>query len=254
MTRRLLNLILPPLMWICSSIDLLVSAARSPSDMSDANPSLLVPSGIAFSIWLPIFLFCISYGVIQALPAQKGNLVFRKIGWWTIAGFSGVCLWGLVNAFWPMASVQMATAIVFVPTMLLLVASMFKFQSALESPTDLPIRVSFIGISMIAGWCSLAVFLNWTPQIVTHLSGAGLSTSISSSLILATALLWIGLITVKSRGNGAYIIPPIWGLLFLILKRVNTEPQHMNIIITAGLGIAALLVIYFWQKRRLNTN
>ncbi len=249
MIRRLLNLTLPWLMWICSSMNLFTSAARSPSAMSDANPSLLVPSGIAFSIWLPIFILCIAYGIIQVLPKYKDDPVFKDIGWWTIAGFSGVCLWGLVNGFWPMASVQMATAIIFVPVKLILVATMFKFD-ALRQSTGHKWPFSFAGISMIAGWCSIAVFLNWAPQASAWLGGLGLSASLASDLILSLALIWIAAITWRSKGNVAYVIPPVWGLGWLIAKRLNSEPVFNDIVITAGTGIVILLGVLVLARRR----
>jgi len=232
-------------------MNLFTSAARSPAAMSDANPSLLVPSGIAFSIWLPIFLLCIAYGIIQFLPRNKDNPLFQNIGWWTIAGFTGVCLWGLVNAFWPMQSVQMATAIIFIPTMLLLVGAMFKFR-ALRSESNEKFPLAYAGISMIAGWCSIAVFLNWTPQIVSALSGNGISASIVSTVILGAALLWIATIARKSGGNIAYIIPPVWGLFWLIVLRMNTAPRYMDIILMAAIGIIVLIGIAAlgWRSQR----
>lgn len=249
MTRRLLNLILPWLMWICSSMNLFTTAARSPSAMSDANPSLLVPSGIAFSIWLPIFLLCIAYGVLQFLPRNSDNAVFKEVAWWTVAGFSGVCLWGLVNAFWPLATVQMATAIIFIPVMLILVTTMFKFDR-LRQKAKQKWPFSFAGISMIAGWCSIAVFLNWAPQTTGWLGAAGLSPSLGATLILIFALIWIVSVTWRSNGNIAYIVPPIWGLGWLIMKRLNTEPVYDDIIITAGIGIAVLIGLALMARRR----
>lgn len=218
--------------------------------MSNANPSLLVPSGIAFSIWLPIFVCCITYGVVQARSEYRHDSVFEKIGWWTAAGFAGVCAWGLVNAFWPMASVQMATATVFIPTMLILVTAMFKFIEARKrSPNGY--FISFTGISLIAGWCSIAVFLNWTPQTVAWLSAYGFSAANVSAAMLMAALIWISFIAIKSGGNTAYIIPPVWGAAWLIMKRMKTEPLHWNIIIIASVGIALLVLIAVMKWRQL---
>ena len=247
--RQILNLFLPPLMWLCSSVGFFIESARDPAEMSNANPSLLVPSGIAFSIWLPIFVLCIAYGITQAKPSNKDNPVLRQIGCWTAAGFIGVCLWGLVNAFWPDASVQMATAIVFIPTMLLLVAAMFKFRVAREEH-QVKFPFAYAGVSMIAGWCSIAVFLNWTPQIVTAMSGFGLTASVTSTVILGLALVWIAIVAQKSGGNIFYIIPPVWGLFWLTVLRVGSEPMHTNIIAMAVAGIILLSLIGFLGFRR----
>ena len=130
--RQASNLILAPMMWLCSSLGFIFESARSPADMSNANSSLLVPAGIAFAIWFPIFILCISYGIIQALPKNRTREIYRKVGPWSAAGFFGVCLWGIINAFAPSANIetgsfdwlQWGTAIIFIPTVLLLVKAM----------------------------------------------------------------------------------------------------------------------------------
>lgn len=253
MIRRLLNLTLPWLMWMCSSLNLLTTQARSPSVMSNENPSLMVPSGIAFSIWLPIFIFCIIYGIMQFLPKYKNDPVFKQIGWWTIAGFTGVCLWGLVNAFWPMDSVQMATAIIFIPIMLILVTSMFRFDASRQSAMH-QWPIAFTGISMIAGWCSIAVFLNWAPQTTRWLGYAGLTPSLTITLMLILSLIWVASVTWRSKGNIAYVFPPIWGLAWLMIERLNSTPVHRDIIFTAGVGILFLIGLSLFARRRRRTS
>jgi hypothetical protein len=59
--RQWLNIITAPLMWILSSIPQISNYGRTAKEFSEANDSLLVPYGIAFSIWLPIFIGCIGY-------------------------------------------------------------------------------------------------------------------------------------------------------------------------------------------------
>lgn len=242
--RQSLNLILAPMMWVCSSLGFVFEGARSPADMSDANSSLLVPAGIAFSIWFPIFVLCISYGVIQALPKNRSRDIFRAVGWWSAAGFAGVCLWGIVNAFAPMQPVdwaQWGTAIVFVPTMLLLVKAMLIATSRKSELVGFEKIATWGGLSMIAGWCSIAVFLNWTPQIVDMMQGASISASVANAIMLLIALAWAVFIIRKSGANRVYAFPIIWGTAFIIVKRLGTDPSEPMIVGLAALALCVLI-------------
>ena len=73
------------------------------------------------------------------------------------------------------------------------------------------------GLSLIAGWCSLAVFLNWTPQIVTGLENFKITPEMTCIALLIVICGWVQHIALKSNGNGAYIFPVLWGLSFLFI-------------------------------------
>lgn len=241
--RQSLNLVLAPGMWICSSLGFVFEGARSPAEMSDTNTSLLVPSGIAFSIWFPIFVLCISYGVIQALPKNRTREVYRKIGGWSAAGFAGICAWGVTNAFAPMQPVdyaQWGTAIIFVPTMLLLVKAMLVATREKDRLNGFEKIAAWGGLSMIAGWCSIAVFLNWAPQTVSLAGTFGISGVITNGVILLLALAWAVVVIRKSGANRAYAFPILWGTAFIIVKRLSTDPVQPVII---GLAAFALCVL-----------
>lgn len=247
--RQSLNLVLGSIMWLCSSLNLIFEGARSPADMSDSNDSLLVPFGAAFSIWLPIFVLCFIYAVLQALPRNRTEPVYRALGWWTAAGFAGVCLWGIVNAFAPMGNfwtppfdlAQWGTAFVFVPTMLILVKAMLIATREKAKMTPFERNTIWVGISLIAGWSSIAVFLNWTPQMVALFSGLGTPILGGNLIMLAAALAWAVFIIRKSERNIAYTFPIIWGLSFLVLDRLLDNPQNVRVAGAAGLGILILL-------------
>lgn len=247
--RQSLNLIFGSTMWLCSSLNLFFEGARSPAEMSDKNDSLLVPFGAAFSIWLPIFVLCFIYAVLQALPRNKAEPVYRRLGWWTAAGFGGVCLWGLINAYAPQGALwsapfdlaQWGTAFIFIPTMLVLVKAMLIATAEESKMTKFERYTIWLGLSLIAGWCSIAVFLNWTPQIVAAFTAAGLSLAIANIIMLGLALIWAVLIIRKSGRNLAYAFPIIWGLAFLILARLIETPQNTVIAGAAAIGILILI-------------
>jgi hypothetical protein len=239
-------------MWLCSSLNLFFDSARSPADMSDTNDSLLVPMGIAFSIWFPIFCLCFAYAVIQALPKNREREIFRKAGVWSAAGFGGVCLWGIINAFAPMQPVdwaQWGTALIFVPTMLCLVKAMLIITQGAEQLSKSE-RYAAAGLSLIAGWCSIAVFLNWTPQAVSALTAAGLGVQAANIAMLLPALLWAAFIIIKSGHNRVYAFPIIWGLAFVVAARFTETPSHMLVGGAAAAGAVILLAVTLgrWGK------
>ncbi len=248
--RRALNLILAPAMWILSSLGMFMSSARSASEFSDMSQNLLVPAGIAFSIWFPIFFGCIAYGIVQAFSKHKDAQIFSDIGWWTVGGFSGVCGWALITAFAPSSIVQWASALIFIPTMLCFVKAMLFFTRR-KSEMDRSNRLTtWLPISLISGWTSLAIFLNWTP-IAYGFIGASVNLIIPSIIILALALLWAIFIIRKSSGNLAYAFPIIWGLIFLAVKHLSGEGGVTLIGNAAILGILLLIITAYVARKSL---
>jgi len=202
---------------------------------------LLVPFGAAFSIWLPIFVGCIAYGIIQALKTNRTRDVFRATGWWTASGFFLICVWSLIAAYAPDSAAQWGTALVFIPAMLCLVKAMLVATELRTSLDKMEQICVWLPLSLIAGWTSIAVFLNWTPLVMEMASNVPILYSNIAMLIFA--LTWAVVIIRRSGGNRAYAFPIIWGLGFLFLKQLVTNQNAPIIGLLAVLG--AFLLIGF---------
>lgn len=237
--RQIFVLITAPLMWVLSSLSFFDSNARSPEGLSDINQSLLVPLGFAFSIWFPIFVGCISYGVLQALGTNRTRAIFRTSGWWAGSGFTLICVWSLISAYAPKSWAQLGTAIVFIPAMICLVKAMLILTRGRQDLDKTEMVCIWLPISLIAGWTSLAVFLNWTP-IAIELSGNQIPILVPNAVMLIAALIWAGFVVRKSGANRAYAFPIIWGLSFLFIKQVFVT---QNSIFIGGLALAGALLI-----------
>lgn len=246
--RQMLNLILAPLMWVLSVLSFFDPNARSPRGLSEITESLLVPMGAAFSIWFPIFVGCITYGIIQFLGTNRVRAVYRAIGWWTAAGFGLVCVWALISAYAPDAYAQLGTALVFVPAMLCLVKAMLIVTRKRHSLCKYENVFVFVPLSLIAGWTSIAVFLNWTP-IMIGLSGAIAPSLIINIAMLGLALVWAAFIIRRSGCNRAYAFPIIWGLGFLALKQLVTEPTAPIIGALALFGVCILVGVTAYKSK-----
>ena len=239
--RQISNLLLAPAMWISSSIPMVFDIGRSISEQSDANNTLLVPAGIAFSIWFPIFVGCIAYGVIQILPKNRERAIFRDIGRLTAGSFALITLWGYMAAFPPPAISAWGTAIVFIPAVLLICAAVVKLTRRKAELSRAEGYLIYIPLSLLAGWCSIAVFLNWAQLGVHGPIGFGMNETLVCVLALAAALAWITFMIHKTGGNRAYTFAPVWGLSFLVIARLGSEDHNLTIAIAAGIGALILI-------------
>ena len=239
--RQISNLLLAPAMWISSSIPMVFDIGRSISEQSDANNTLLVPAGIAFSIWFPIFVGCIAYGVIQILPKNRERAIYRDIGRLTAGSFALITLWGYMAAFPPPAISAWGTAIVFIPAVLLICAAVVKLTRRKAELSRAEGYLIYIPLSLLAGWCSIAVFLNWAQLGVHGPIGFGMNETLVCVLALAAALAWITFMIHKTGGNRAYTFAPVWGLSFLVIARLGSEDHNLIIAIAAGIGALILI-------------
>lgn len=247
--RQTANLILAPAMWVTSSLGFFTTSARTAAEFSDLSDNLLVPFSAAFSIWFPIFVGCIAYGIVQALPQNRNMEVFRQSGWWTAGGFALICGWALITAYVPLSVVQWGTALIFIPAVAALVVGAIRLSTFRASLTSLWFWTAYIPISLIAGWCSIAVFLNWTP-IAYDLFANGEANILSSILMLAAALGFIIATRRKMPRNLAYLFPPVWGLGFLAFRHIGLESATPEIGWAAILGMGLLVLTAIAGRRQ----
>jgi len=235
-----------PLIWVFSSLGVFIETARSPSEFSDLSVNILVPQTTAFSIWIPIFVGILAYGIVQALPANRTRTIYRKSGWWAAAGLWGVAAWGLITAYMPGNIVELMASFIFIPTMICLVVAMaqlWRGRSALSAPEKWLVLTP---VSFIAGWCSLAIFVGlngllWSAvePLGWHITGTALS-------VLGIALWWAIYVLRQKAMNKAYAAPIIWGLCFLVLRHFG-EGENIWIGSTAGIGVFAVILASFMK-------
>jgi len=250
-SRQWLNLIAAPVMWILSTLPQMTDWGRTAKEFSDANNSLLVPHGIAFSIWLPIFVGCIGYAILQALKTNRTRSIFRKTGYWTGAGFAGVCIWALFSGWGnPMVS-RWGTALIFVPTVYCFVKAMLILTRDKQALDRIERLWVWAPISLIAGWTSIAIFLNWTP-IVIGSYGTSVPDIVPNLLMLGAALIWAVFITRRSKGNAIYAFPIIWGLGWLAFKAFTQNPTSDAIGIAALIGFGIIALAAYFSRRQPN--
>ena len=237
--RQICNLIATPLIWIFSSLGIFLDSARSPSDFSDLTENILVPQTTAFSIWLPIFMGIMAYGIIQFLPKNRARNIYRKSGSWIAIGLWGVAAWGLTTAFVPDAWVELLATLIFFPTMICLVMGMIKLWRGRTSLNTIEKWLVLTPVSLIAGWCSIAVFVGLNGLVWKFVEPLGWNIVATALSVLGLALWWGIYILRHGAMNKIYAFPIVWGLCFLALRHI-TGSGETKIAIAAFIGVLAI--------------
>jgi len=239
--RQFLILLATPLIWLFSSLGIVLVTARSPSSFSDLTENWLVPQTFAFSIWGPIFLGIMAYGVIQMLPKNKARTIYRDSGWWIAAGLWGVAAWGLITAFVPDRYVEILASLIFVPTMIALVIGMTKLWRRKSELSGLEKWCVLTPVSLIAGWCSIAFFVGLNGVIWKYVQPLGWNITATSLSVLGPALLWAIYVLRHQALNKIYAFPILWGLGFLALRHFGSDGDRY-IFAAALFGIVAIIL------------
>ena len=143
------------------------------------------------------------------------------------------------------------TALIFIPTVLCLVKAMLVLTRGKHALDKAERFWVWLPISLIAGWTSIAIFLNWTPIIADNMPAA-LSATASNVMMLSIALVWAVFITRRSGGNIAYVFPIAWGLAWLAFKSFTQTPVIDVIGVSAIIGIVILIIATFLSRKTLN--
>jgi hypothetical protein len=208
--------------------------------VSDEYPTYVVPAGYAFSIWSVIFALSIAYAVWQALPAQAGNPLLRRVGWLTAAAFAG-------STFWQFAfpSGQYALSVLLIVTTLVTLA--------LAVARTAPRRGSLSAAERLLVWITCGVYLGWiTVATVANVAQAlaaggvselGLGGAAWGMVMLIAAALIASFVTLRT-GNGGYPLAVIWALVAVFVARRGPPAVTQDATVAyVALGAAAVVAL-----------
>lgn len=220
-------------------------------DISDLYPNLFVPAGLTFSIWgliylaLGIFIF---YQARDLFSARKIEMPYLKsISWYFLIS----CL---ANAGWIFAW-HYRQVLLSLVAMLVLLFSLIRIYTRLnigKEPVDSATRYYVhLPFSLYLGWITVATIANITAVLVWYnWSGWGLSEVFWTVLVIIAGTV-IGLINIIQRGDIAYSAVIIWAYLGIIIKRYSVGSQPiMAIVLTAGIGMALIIVGLFFGRKK----
>ena len=240
------NLLAAAFMVIASSWPQMTGQGRSAKEFSDLNDSLLVPYGAAFSIWGPIFLLSLIYAFITTWRINRTRAIFTRTRSWTAVGFIFTGLWSLTAYFAPLATAKWATVLIFIPIIACFLRALYIFHNNREQLDAAEQRLIIIPVALIAGWTSLAAFLNLAPLMTAWIPASEL---VLNMLILSAALIFALTMIFRLGRIWSYGAPIIWGLGWLSYEHFTQDAAMPAIGYLSVLGIVMIMVIIFRQPK-----
>ena len=208
--------------------------------------TLVVPAGYAFAIWSILFLGCLIFAVVQAFPKMLVDHNLRTVGW-----LAGMAFWG--NAIWelwvPAYGLDLGSLILILWILVPLLSALFILKDRKDN------RWFFVPLMMLAGWVSVATFVNISVTAATlDFNPFDLSPQLEAAIVLVaagvTTLFFIG--NLKSIG---YTFSTCWG--FVGIYAINSIREENQLAILAlGFGIAGalLLIVQLLRGKKLRSS
>jgi hypothetical protein len=202
---------------------------KTPADISDNYPTLLTPSGYAFSIWSLIYVGLIAFSIYQALPAQISR--FSKIRTLYIINCAANCVWLYL---WHYEQIPLSLFVIFVMLGTLIVINTNLPDT--NSPSE--IWVAQIPFNIYFGWITVATILNFSVALVfLGFDATGtMKVFLASALIIVATIL--GVVIHFKLAIAAYPLTIAWALIAIAVK----HSIETVVVTVAAFGIIALLI------------
>ncbi|HAQ59556.1 MAG TPA: tryptophan-rich sensory protein [Microbacterium sp.] len=204
-----------------------------------ADATVLAPATPAFSIWSVIYFGLTAYTIWQALPAQRGTMRQRAMGWWIALTMVLNGLWIVTVASWTLWGTTLA---IFV----LLAALGITLQRAVV--TRMP-RGGILDALLIdavtglhLGWVAVASVANVTAWLtaIGPTEWADHAQAWGIAVIAVVAVIGLAI----ARASGWRVAPGLalaWGLVWIAVGRLADQPRSEPIGIAAVIAAIAVL-------------
>ncbi len=208
--------------------------------VSDSYPNLFAPAGFTFAIWGLIYILLLAFIVYQArdlFSANKQEMPFlQSIG--PLFFFSSI-----LNAGWIFAwhYLQIALSMVIMVALLLCLIKIYlNLDVGRKEVSKKEYFLVYLPFQVYLGWITIATIANATALLVDLGWGRfGLSEVFWTVAMIAAAVI-ITLAFLRLRRDVVIALVSIWSLVGILVKRLETEPVEMTIVIGA---IAAVIII-----------
>lgn len=172
-----------------------------------------LPANYVFGIWGLIYFGLLAFTVYQALPAQRANLLLRKVGWLWFAN-------GLLNVAWIIAfSFSRFGAAMLAMVALLGTLAAIHVRVGIEDHLRWPERL-FVAIpfGVYLAWISVAVVAN-SFQYVAYLEpGVSLGSGPIWSAIMMIATTALAAFMAWRRGVWVYPLVVAWAVAGIAMR------------------------------------
>ena len=239
--RQIANVVGALFQILAGPLGMLIFGA-SVGTVSDANSTVVVPAGYAFSIWGVIFALCVAYAVYQALPSKRENALLRRVGWLSAGAF-------LLNGVWSLVfpAELFVTSQVMILGVFLCAGTAFLLASRADGerrPSRIQRWLVALPLGLLFGWITAATLVGFATTLaaVGILAGGLGEALLGVGLLLGGGLIAAGVIRVARGGPWpgilAYSAAVIWALVAVVVNQYDA-----SLLTTADAVVAAIPVV-----------
>lgn len=213
-------------------------------EISDRFDIYFVPAGYVFSIWGLIYLGLVAFTFYQALPAQRDNLLLKKI-------YPAYWIGNLANAVWiflwhyEVFSLTLVMMLTILASLLYLYVQISKVGSDLDRNQKWFVKLP---VSIYLGWISVATIAN-VSQVLFYFDwgGWGISPTAWTVILLAIATV-LGLLMLWRENDIAYVLVLVWAFVGINNSQADTALVASVAWFASVILIVAVIVVYFLKR------
>jgi hypothetical protein len=201
--------------------------------VSDSFPVYFVPAGYVFSIWGVIYLLLGAYSIYQALPTQRENPIYDKIGLLFIIGSLANSIWIFA---WHYGYFELTLLL-----MLVLLATLIATYKLVSDP-NISYWFTRLPFSIYLGWITVATIAN-TTSVLYDLGwrGAGVDGQTWAALLIVVATI-IALLFLFKKRDIAYTLVIVWAIAGILVKFQDTTALSQTAAVSLGLLIISTVI------------
>ncbi len=197
--------------------------------VSEGPPSPVEPAGYAFGVWAVIFFLSLLFAGYQALPANRGSEVLRRVGWPVVGAFACTGLWS-VFAFLLVAYLRLARSDP---------GALGRAQRWLVSLT----------VGIFLGWVTAANAVSLASEAVRRglVEAGGSGEVLVGAVLLISGGLLAAAITEAGRAGppqayAAFALTVLWALLAVVVAQYDASLVTAVAAVVAALPVLAVLL------------
>jgi len=191
---------------------------RPTAEIANSLPILFVPANYVFSIWGLIYTLLIGFVVYQALPSQRTNPIFQKIGWLFVVSCVANFTWLLMFQY-SLFPLSMVAMVALLATLITIYTRLGIGQVAVSNRERWLVHIPF---SVYLGWITVATVANASYVLYdAGWDGFGISGAVWATIMLVVAG-GISLAMIYQRRDVAYTAVLLWALIGIVNKQAET--------------------------------
>ncbi len=206
------------------------------------TPSLVIPADYAFAIWVPIFLLCLAYAAYQALPANRHNLLLRRVGWAFAGAFFLNGLWEVLVPLRQPVLLQLILAGIFASSAIAYLRLVRWDRGVLSRAGRWLVALP---LGLLFGWITAANVVSFNDTLVElGIMGSGVGGAlVGAFLLLVGAVITSAVILVSGAGPLhsllAYATAILWAFAGVILEQYDAS------LLTTGAALVSAVLVAF---------